>query len=341
VTTSTGTGPRSPRPVAVTWSWQHALVGVVYALPSAVVTLGDPAKGLPLALGVLPAVIIPVPARRSARIAILLIGLLVAVSLFLGGVLAHLPSWATAAALVAVVLGAALLASIARFGLLVLSLCAPLVGAGLSYTDFGASAQASLLLATGAVYAWLVSLAWPQGVARVRPERPLPPRRAILGYGLRMGVAAAIGYLIASGLSLDHPGWAPAACLLVARPRVDLLQTRGVGRVLSVIVGAGAAGLLLRADLGNAAYAVITVAVLAAAAATVGSRWYITSAFTTFFVFLLLLNGHPGETVGKFNERVGETVLGVALAYLFGWALPAALERSRGTRSGAHAGGMP
>jgi hypothetical protein len=34
--------------------------------------------------------------------------------------------------------------------------------------------------------------------------------------------------------------------------------------------------------------------VLAAAAATVGSRWYITSAFTTFLVILMMLNGHVG-----------------------------------------------
>ena len=45
-----------------------------------------------------------------------------------------------------------------------------------------------------------------------------------------------------------------------------------------------------------------------------GSRWYITSAFTTFFVFLML-SGTTGETAAKFNERVGETVLVVVLAF--------------------------
>jgi uncharacterized membrane protein YccC len=70
----------------------------------------------------------------------------------------------------------------------------------------------------------------------------------MLDYGIRMGVAAAVVYLIAAGLGLDHPGWAPAACLLVARPQLDLLQSRGVGRVLSVAVGAVAGALLVRAD---------------------------------------------------------------------------------------------
>jgi uncharacterized membrane protein YccC len=145
----------------------------------------------------------------------------------------------------------------------------------------------------------------------------------MLDYGIRMGVAAAIVYAIAAGLDLDHPGWAPAACLLVARPQLDLLQSRGVGRVLSVTVGALAAALLLLADPANYVYAIVAVAVLAAAAATAGSHWYITSAFTTCLVFLMMLNEHPEQTTTKFNERVGESILGVAAAYLFGWAVPA------------------
>lgn len=69
-------------------------------------------------------------------------------------------------------------------------------------------------------------------------------------------------------------------------------------------------------------FALVAVAVLAAATATVGSRWYITSALTTLLVFLMLLNGHLAETTSKLNERVGETILGVAAAYLAVWLIP-------------------
>ncbi|MBV9922783.1 MAG: hypothetical protein JOY78_18295 [Pseudonocardia sp.] len=40
-------------------------------------------------------------------------------------------------------------------------------------------------------------------------------------------------------------------------------------------------------------------------------------------MFLMLLNGHLDQAAFKFGERVGETVLGVVAAYLFGWAIPA------------------
>ncbi|MBV9922784.1 MAG: FUSC family protein [Pseudonocardia sp.] len=94
----------------------------------------------------------------------------------------------------------------------------------------------------------------------------------MLDYGIRMGLAAAIVYAIAAGLGLDHPGWAPAACLLVARPQLDLLQSRGVGRVLSVTVGALAAALVLRADPADYVLAIVAITVLAAASATARSR---------------------------------------------------------------------
>jgi uncharacterized membrane protein YccC len=213
-----------------------------------------------------------------------------------------LPLPATAALLAAAVIGAAVLASVLPAGRIVLVLCAPLVAAGLSYTDYSHSATTFLLLSLGSAYAYLVSLAWPPRSAHERAQSPLPSRQAMLDYGLRMGLAGAIVYTIGTGLELDHPGWAPAACLLVARPQLDLLRSRGACRMLSVIVGAVAAALLLRTNPSNYVFTILAIGVLAVAAATVGSRWYLTSAFTTLLVFVMLLNGHPEETVGTFQR---------------------------------------
>jgi hypothetical protein len=298
------------------------LSGVVYAIPATVTALSNPQLGVPLAVGVLPATLLGIPPKRRSRIVILVVGIMIGASLFIGGLLAHLPFIGTAVLLVAAVVGAALLASIVPAGRLVLSLCVPLVAAGLSYTDYRSSAATFLLMSLGAAYAWLVALLWPVRSATERPSDPLPPRRAMLDYGLRMGIAAAIVYAVALSLELDHPGWAPAACLLVARPQLDLLQSRGIGRLISVIVGAVAAAGFLRAGPPDIVYAALIVVVISCPAATAGSRWYITSAFTTFLVFVMLLRGHLDETTAKVNERVGETILGVAAAYVFGWFVP-------------------
>jgi hypothetical protein len=69
---------------------------------------------------------------------------------------------------------------------------------------------------------------------------------------------------------------------------------------------------------------------VAGAGGTHRSRWYVTSAFTTFLVFLLLLHSDPQHAASRFSERVLETLLGVGLAYAFGLALPALAKRRQG-----------
>lgn len=226
---------------SVRWSWERALAGALYALPAAAVSWFDPRLGIPLAVGVLPAAILPMPATRRRRGVTLVVGVLAGASAFLGGVLTHLPAAVTAVALALTVVGAAALAARVRFGTIVLTLCAPLVAVGLSFEDYATSALLFGLLSAGAVYAWLVSLCWPERQPSAPPARPSPPAAELVESGVRMGIAAAIGYAVAASLQLGHPGWAPAACLLVARPKRDLLRSRGVGRVLSVIIGALAA----------------------------------------------------------------------------------------------------
>ena len=70
-------------------------------------------------------------------------------------------------------------------------------------------------------------------------------------------------------------------------------------------------------------YSIACVVVLAGAAATRGSHWYVTPAFTTFIAISVLVYSHPGDVAYRFGERVGETIGGVALAYFFGLAVPA------------------
>jgi uncharacterized membrane protein YccC len=96
---------------------------------------------------------------------------------------------------------------------------------------------------------------------------------------------------------------------------------------------AGAA--LVRLHPPAAVYSVALIAVIAAAGATHRSRWYVTSAFTTFLVFLLLLYSDPHTAGKRFNERVVETLLGVGIAYFYGLALPALAERKRKRRRSA------
>ncbi len=149
-------------------------------------------------------------------------------------------------------------------------------------------------------------------------------KRLSRDYGIRLGLAAAVATAIGFAIHTDHVGWIAGACLFVMRPAVDMQQLRSLGRVASVFAGALAAVALLHWHPGDVVLAATTLCALAGAAATRGSRWYVTPLFTTFLVIQLLLVSEYSAAVAqwRFWERVGLTVAGVGIAYLFGLVLP-------------------
>jgi Fusaric acid resistance protein-like len=291
------------------------------------VVLDDIAAGMALAVGVLPAAIVGLAPKRRGRLAVVALGVLTGIPIVLGGILTGIPVLAVAT-IGLLGIATALLAARSRIGAIAMTLSLPMVGVGLSFTDVGEAAALAGLIVAGSIFACLVSLPLPERPSPARPapgQRPAPPT---LGYGIRLGAAgataAAIGYL----LDLEHVGWACAAALLVMRPVAEMQRIRSAGRILAVTGGALVAIGLVRLDVPAAVYGLAALAAVAGAAGLHRSRWYVTSAFTTFLAFVLLLYSHPEEAGSRFGERVGETLLGVGLAYLFGLALPAVLARA-------------
>jgi hypothetical protein len=66
-------------------------------------------------------------------------------------------------------------------------------------------------------------------------------------------------------------------------------QLRSCGRVISVFIGGLVGAWLLSVDPSDTVLALSVVGALACAAATRGSRWYVSPLFSTFLVILMLL----------------------------------------------------
>ena len=213
-----------------------------------------------------------------------------------------------------------------------MTLSLPMVGVGLSYSDIGTAAGLAALMVLGSLFACLVSMLWPEQPASAPPDRPAPTGPT-LDYGIRLGAAGATAAAIGFALDLEHVGWACAAALLVMRPTAEMQRLRSVGRIVAVAAGALAGIALVRLSPPAAVYSVAVIATIAGAAGTHRSRWYVTPAFTTFLVFLLLLYAQPESAASRFNERLLETMLGVGLAYAYGLALPALMHRLHGSGS--------
>lgn len=309
----------------IAWSWSNALLGAVCTVPAAaVIAFGDPRQGIAWAIGVLPAAVIGVLPRKKDRVKTLFVGVLFAVFIVLGSLLAQNEALAIVGMFL-VPLGAALLAARRPLGLIALSLCVPIAAVGLSYTGVRETFGIGLLILGGsALAAALTYLFWPEAEAPPRRAQELMTRAQALDYGVRLGLAAAVATGIGFAIHTDHVGWIAGAALFVMRPVADMQQLRSWGRVASVFLGALAAVTLLHYHPGNAVLAVTTLAALAGVAGTHGSRWYVTPFFSTFLVIQLLLVSDytAAQAHWRFRERVGLTLLGVGIAYLFGLVLP-------------------
>ncbi|WP_243228482.1 FUSC family protein [Microbacterium sp. CIAB417] len=308
-------------PAGLTWQWSRFVLGALFALPGILVAPFSPTAGLALAIGVLPAAAYGLPSRRRRRAVLPLVGVLSALGLLLGSTLTRAPAVAVVALLVLSV-GASLSTARGPFGRLLLALVLPLVGIGLSFPDLGLTLVAAGCIVAGSVYAWLVSLLWPER------DEPLPPapetaRGAdLLGYGILLGLAAAIAAAIGYLLGLEHVGWATGTVLLVMRPARGQVILRSAGRSASVFLGALAAMVVTLFDPGGILIAVLIAVAIGAMSAMRESRWYVAPAFTTIVVLTLILSTSTSSPGARFLERTVETLIGVGLALTFGAAIP-------------------
>jgi hypothetical protein len=227
-------------------------------------------------------------------------------------------------------LGAAVLSGRRPVGRLLMALAVPMIGAGLSFSDVGTAAELAVVMVIGSTYGWAVALCWPARPPQPRTPGVLASRAALVEYGIRLGAAGAVTAGLGFALDLDHKGWATAAALLVMRPAPEMTQLRGIGRAVAVTVGTAAACFLALLQATSAAIAVAVIVALSGLAGTRGSRWYLTGGFTTFITILLLIYGSPNQAESRFLERVGETLLGVAVALVLGFVVPMRRREPRG-----------
>jgi hypothetical protein len=315
----------------VVWSWRDAAFGaVISSVAGTLIALGHVETGLYLLIGALPAAILGLPPRRKDRRRVMVIGILFAVSVMIGSILAQ---WVAVAVvgMFLLGLGAALFTTRKAIGFVVLTICLPLVGIGLTYEGLDNSVGVSSLFLLGSAIAFVAALCFPNYAA---PEPVAPGLLSIAAardYGVRLGLAAAVGTAIGLYYGAEHTGWIVGSTLLVMRPSDEMMEIRSVGRAVSVFLGALVAAWLLTLDLAPVAIAFVGAGAIIAATATHASRWYVTPAFTTFLILWCLLYGEATteDIQYRFWERVLETLLGIGIAYVFGFLVPKLMHRRR------------
>ena len=170
------------------WSWRNAAFGALSSSVAVVVIVsGEVENGLNLLIGAIPAAVLGLPPERKDRRRVMVIGVLFAVSVLIGSVLAQ---WAPVAVvgMFLMGLGAALLATRKAFGWVVLTVCLPLAGTGLTYDGLDEAAGVGALFVAGSAIAFLAALCFPQYDDPAPKRPPLLGIAAARGYGVRLGL---------------------------------------------------------------------------------------------------------------------------------------------------------
>ncbi len=312
------------------WNWRDAGFGTVIAAGAiGVIVTGHVEIGLPMLLGSLPAAVIGLLPTRVQRRNLVILGLLFGSFLMLGSFIAQW-AWIAIPGMFLLAFGGSILTSKRRFGMIMLYLCVPVAGIGLSYKGLANSIDIGLLLIIGSIIAYAWSLCFKEyKLSSPRAETPLMSYPQARDYGIRLGLTAAISTAIGFALGFDHIGWIVGAALFVMRPSEDVHKSRSIWRIISVFIGASAASVLLILDLQPLIVGALAGGALITASATHTSRRYITPTFSTFLVFWLLLYNEPTpeNITYRFSERILETLIGVGSAYLFGIAIPKLIAR--------------
>ena len=171
-------------------------------------------------------------------------------------------------------------------------------------------------------------------------EPPLLSLTEAKGYGVRLGLAAAVATAIGVYSGAEHAGWIVISTVIVMRPAEEMMKVRSAGRAISVILGALVAAWLLGMDLSPVVIALLGAGAIIALTATNASRWYITPAFTTFLILWGVLYGNATTESISYRswERVLDTLLGVGIAYVFGLLVPTLTRRRTAAQSDALTG---
>ncbi|WP_166377807.1 FUSC family protein [Catellatospora methionotrophica] len=303
------------------WKWRNAVHAALIVAPAvALIATGHVVPGAAAAIGVLPAALVGITPARRGRVLAVVIGAAFGIGMIIGSVLSRQPVLAVVA-LFAIALLAALAAARHRWGVLLLNLVVPAVAIGLSIPRPGEALTLAVVIGLGSLWSWLLALAWP---ARPAPAAagppPFPDRAAAARYGVVLGLAAAIAATSSLALSLPHPGWAAAAVLLVMRPDVGLLTSRGIGRALATIAGAATAYAVLGWYPSPPLIAAVTGVFLVGVIGAGTSRRYITPLATAFIALTMILYGTAGQSEIRdtFWLRIMQNLYGVVLAVGFG-----------------------
>jgi uncharacterized membrane protein YccC len=141
-------------------------------------------------------------------------------------------------------------------------------------------------------------------------------RSDIFRHGVRLTAAMIIGYVVSLVFSLAHSYWVLLTIVTIMRPAYTLTRKRNIERVAGTLVGVIVVSVLLW-FISNATFLVgILVLSMLFGYSLLRVHYFSFVVFLTIFVIISLFFLNPNEFQSLIRERLVDTVIGSAIAFL-------------------------
>ena len=137
-----------------------------------------------------------------------------------------------------------------------------------------------------------------------------------LRHGLRVGAILAIATFAYTFFGIDHGYWIPLVAVVVLKPGYGGTRAAGIARTVGTIIGGVLAAIMLELFHGTLAHAILALVFAIGAFGVISRNLGLGTVLLTPFVVMLLAILSPAQNDVIWLLRIGDTMIGAAMAFI-------------------------
>lgn len=154
-------------------------------------------------------------------------------------------------------------------------------------------------------------------------------RSNIFRHSLRISAAALFAYIIAEFFPLGHGYWILITTIVIIKPAYSLTRTRNIDRLSGTIVGAVLGALVLYLIKDNTTIVILLAVSMIGAYSFMRKKYVVSVTLMTLYLLLMFHLLEPKDFRSVMIDRVIDTVIGSAIAIIFGYLIAPVWEHER------------
>ncbi len=146
-------------------------------------------------------------------------------------------------------------------------------------------------------------------------------RSNIFRHSLRIALAALAAYTVGLFFPLGHSYWILLTVIVIMKPAYSLTKKRNGERLIGTVIGAGLGALVLYFIQDKTAILILMAVSMAGTYSFIRQKYFVSMILMTLYLLLMFHLLDPNDFSTIIRERILDTAIGSALAFLFSYLL--------------------